>query len=37
VELRGGHNDAFLVSSREYAAALAEFFGQVATGKPVDR
>jgi len=29
VELRGGHNDAFLVSSREYAAALAAFFGQV--------
>jgi fermentation-respiration switch protein FrsA (DUF1100 family) len=29
VALRGGHNDAFLVSSREYAAALAAFFGQV--------
>jgi fermentation-respiration switch protein FrsA (DUF1100 family) len=30
VELRGGHNDAFLVSSREYAAALSAFFVQVA-------
>jgi len=32
VELRGGHNDAFLVSSQAYAAALAAFFGEVAGG-----
>lgn len=29
VELRGGHNDAFLVSRTRYAAALEAFFGQV--------
>ncbi len=30
VELRGGHNDAFLVSGQVYAAALSAFFEQVA-------
>jgi fermentation-respiration switch protein FrsA (DUF1100 family) len=30
VELRGGHNDAFVVSSQAYSAALSAFFGQVA-------
>ena len=30
VELRGGHNEAFLVSSRVYAAALSAFLGRVA-------
>jgi pimeloyl-ACP methyl ester carboxylesterase len=30
VVLRGGHNDAFVVSSREYAAALSAFFSQIA-------
>jgi len=34
VELRGGHNDAFLVSSQAYAAALSAFFGEVAGGAP---
>ena len=32
IELRGGHNDAFLVSSREYVSALSTFFDQVAAG-----
>ena len=32
VELRGGHNEAFLVSSRVYAAALSAFLGRVADG-----
>jgi hypothetical protein len=30
VELRGGHNDAFLVSEPVYRRALAEFFTRVA-------
>lgn len=30
VELRGGHNDAFLVSARDYAQALSAFLGEVA-------
>jgi fermentation-respiration switch protein FrsA (DUF1100 family) len=30
VELRGGHNDAFLVSRQVYAAALSAFLGRVA-------
>ena len=30
VELRGGHNDAFLVSALAYRAALQQFFGSLA-------
>jgi fermentation-respiration switch protein FrsA (DUF1100 family) len=30
IELRGGHNDAFLVSSQVYATALSAFLGEVA-------
>jgi hypothetical protein len=32
VELRGGHNDAFAISAREYVAALSAFFSQVVSG-----
>jgi uncharacterized protein len=32
VALRGGHNDAFLVSSQVYATALAELLSQVSAG-----
>jgi fermentation-respiration switch protein FrsA (DUF1100 family) len=33
VELRGGHNDAFLVSSGAFAGALKEFFALVASDR----
>lgn len=37
VELRGGHNDAFLVSSGVYAAALSTFLRQVAADADAPR
>jgi hypothetical protein len=34
VELRGGHNDAFLISSETYRLALHEFFERLAATAP---